>query len=88
MGLCHYDNISYNRIEILKYSEKSITNLIYFNPYGHADYHGPGTCVGTYISNNYLKGCSNEPFSIILQVLGKSDNTTLLIILLFVVQQV
>lgn len=78
MGSCHHDNISYNRIEILKYSEKSITNLIYFNPYGHADYQGPATCVGTYISNNYLKGCSNEPFSIILQVLGKSDNTTII----------
>lgn len=75
MGSCNYCNISYNRIEVLKYSDSSTTNLIYFNGFGHADYSGPADCVGTYISNNYLKGFSNGPWSIILNLLGKSDDT-------------
>ena len=78
MGSCDYCNISYNRIEVLKYSDTSTTNLIYFNGFGHADYSGPADCVGTYISNNYLKGFCNGPWSIILNLLGKSDFTTVI----------
>lgn len=67
MGECHYNLISHNRIEVLSYSELSVTNLIYFNPFGHADYSGSPLCKGNIISYNYLKGFCTGPMSIILQ---------------------
>ena len=67
MGECHYNLISHNRIEVLSYSDMSVTNLIYFNPFGHADYSGSPLCKGNIISYNYLKGFCTMPMSIILQ---------------------
>ncbi len=67
MGECHYNLISHNRIEVLSYSDVSVTNLIYFNPFGHADYSGSPVCRGNVISYNYLKGFCTMPMSIILQ---------------------
>ena len=68
MGECHYNLISHNRIEVLSYSDLSVTNLIYFNPFGHADYSGSSLCKGNIISYNYLKGFCTMPMSIILQM--------------------
>ncbi|MCK9151553.1 NosD domain-containing protein [Methanobacterium alcaliphilum] len=48
MGQCHYNNISNN------YMQATNANLIYYNPYGHADYGGDPDCHNNYISNNYL----------------------------------
>lgn len=67
MGECHYNLISNNSLEVLSYSEYSVTNLIYFNPFGHADFHGSALCKGNVISYNYLKGFCTMPMSIILQ---------------------
>lgn len=67
MGECHYNLISHNRIEVLSYSDLSVTNLIYFNPFGHADYSGSPLCKGNIISYNYLKGFCTGAMSIILQ---------------------
>lgn len=78
MGSCHYNNISYNRIEMTSYRPMVTSNLIYINPYGHADYSGPADCIGTYISNNYFKGFCNGEWSIIVRIMGKSDDTTIL----------
>ncbi|WP_405294408.1 right-handed parallel beta-helix repeat-containing protein [Methanobrevibacter sp.] len=68
MGQCHYNLISNNSLEVLSYSDLSVTNLIYFNPFGHADYSGSPLCLGNVISYNYLKGFCNGAMSIILQM--------------------
>ena len=68
MGQCHYNLISHNSLEVLSYSDMSVTNLIYFNPFNHADYSGSPLCVGNVISYNYLKGFCTLPMSIILQM--------------------
>ena len=68
MGQSHYNLISHNSLEVLSYSEMSVTNLIYFNPFGHADYSGSPLCLGNIISYNHLKGFCNLPMSIILQM--------------------
>ncbi len=67
MGDSHYNLISHNSLEVLSYSDMSVTNLIYFNPFGHADYTGTPLCKGNIISYNYLKGFCTLPMSIILQ---------------------
>lgn len=48
MGLCHNNNISYN------YMQTTAANIIYYNPFGHADYGGPADCYNNSITNNYL----------------------------------
>ena len=68
MGQCHHNLISHNSLEVLSYSDMSVTNLIYFNPFNHADYSGSPLCVGNVISYNYLKGYCTLPMSIILQM--------------------
>lgn len=67
MGESHYNLISHNSLEVLSYSDVSVTNLIYFNPFSHADYSGSPLCKGNIISYNYLKGFCTLPMSIILQ---------------------
>ena len=76
MGQCHYNLISHNSLEVLSYSDLSVTNLIYFNPFGHADYSGTALCKGNIISYNYLKGFCSMPMSIILQMTYESHDGT------------
>jgi len=78
MGSCDYNNISFNRIEITSFRNMVTSNMIYMNPFGHADYHNVADCIGTYISNNYFKGFSHSEWSIIINVMGKSDNTVII----------
>lgn len=78
MGSCHNNIISYNRIEVLSVRELVTSNLIYFNKWGHADYHGPADCVGNIISNNQFIGFCNSIWSIILKCEGQSDNTQII----------
>ncbi|WP_406536927.1 hypothetical protein [Methanobrevibacter sp.] len=79
MGESDYNNISYNRLEILRQYGMVVANIIYMNPYGHADYSGRADCVGTYISNNYLKDPSiNSVMEISINVMGVSDNTQII----------
>ena len=78
MGQCHYNLISHNSLEVLSYSDLSVTNLIYFNPFGHADYSGSPLCLGNIISYNYLKGFCNMPMSIILQMTYDSHDGTVI----------
>ena len=68
MGECHYNLISNNELEVLSYSDLSVTNLIYFNPFGHADFTGSSLCKGNVIVSNYLKGFCTGAMSIILQM--------------------
>ncbi len=56
MGDSNYNNISYN------YLQSTAANIIYYNPWGHADYGGNGICIGNYISNNHLYAISPGPF--------------------------
>lgn len=78
MGQCHNNLISHNRMEVLSYSELSVTNLIYFNPFGHADYTGSPLCEGNIISYNYLKGYCALPMSIIIQAQYASHDGTVI----------
>ena len=80
MGLCDYNNISYNRIEILTLHSHSgpVSNPIYFNPFGHADYSGPADCIGTYISNNYIKNSCNDVMAFTVNILGESNDTSII----------
>lgn len=78
MGNCHYNLISHNSLEVLSYSDLSVTNLIYFNPFGHADYYGSPLCKGNIISYNYLKGFCTLPMSIILQMEYASHDGTVI----------
>jgi parallel beta-helix repeat protein len=48
MGDSHNNNISYN------YMQTTMANVIYYNPFGHADYGGSPVCNNNYISNNYI----------------------------------
>lgn len=78
MGECHYNLISDNKIEVLSYSDYVVSNLIYFNPFGHADFTGSGLCVGNTIVNNYLKGFCTSPMTIIVQMdYANHDNTVI-----------
>ena len=78
MGLCHYNLISHNSLEVLSYSDTSVTNLIYFNPFGHADYSGSGLCKGNIISFNDFKGFCNGPMSILLQFVYENHDGTVI----------
>lgn len=79
MGLCDYNNISYNRLEVKTLYYAAVANIIYMNPYGHADYDGPADCVGTYISNNYIKNVDeNSIMEWTLNLMGQSDNTSII----------
>ena len=79
MGLSNYNNISYNRMEILSTRDVGVTsNVIYFNPWGHADYYGAADCIGTYISNNYIKNSGNSVWAYTVNVLGQSNFTTII----------
>ncbi|SEK43443.1 hypothetical protein SAMN05216439_0937 [Methanobrevibacter gottschalkii] len=78
MGQCHYNLISHNSLELLSYSDTSVTNLIYFNPFGHADYSGSGLCKYNMISFNDFKGFSNGPMSILLQSVYENHDGTVI----------
>ena len=78
MGQCHYNIISKNKLETLDYNDLIVSNLIYFNPFGHADYGGSPLCLGNVISDNYLKAFCNGAMSIVLQLVYENHiNTTI-----------
>ena len=78
MGSCDYNNISYNSLKIKYQVGLVVANVIYFNCFGHADYSGPATCIGTYISNNYIETAENNMFCYTLNVLGESNDTKII----------
>lgn len=76
MGRCNYNNISNNYIEICGYELMTTSNLIFFNPWGHADYDGGGACCdGNYISNNYLKNFGTGEWAVSLSLGYYSGDT-------------
>ena len=78
MGSCHYNLISKNKLETLDYNDYIVSNLIYFNPFDHADYSGSALCVGNTITDNYLKAFCNGVMSIVLQLVYENHvNTTI-----------
>lgn len=79
MGLCHNNLIDNNKLEVLSYSTTSVTNLIYYNPFGHADYGGAPDCYNNTISNNYLKGFCTGEMSIILQLAYADHHDTTIV---------
>ena len=78
MGLCDYNNISYNRLEIRTCKFGVASNVIYFNPFGHADYSGPAECIGTCISNNYIKNSCNDIWAFTINILGECNDTSVI----------
>lgn len=78
MGESHYNNISYNRMEIATCRGMVCANCIYFNPYGHADYSGIGDCIGNYIFGNYIRSNSNSDWSYTVAIEAESNNTQLI----------
>ena len=78
MGSCHNNTISYNRMKTLSVRVMVTSNLIYFNPWGHADYRGPGDCVGNLISYNYLEEFSNSEWQIAVKCNGESNDTRII----------
>lgn len=79
LGLCDYNNISYNRFVVKTLYYAAVSNIIYFNPYGHADYSGPADSVGNYISNNYLKNVDeNSIMEYTINIMGNSSYTKLI----------
>lgn len=76
MGLCHYNDISYNHLEnTYALGFGVVANIIYFNPYGHADYFDLGDCIGNNITNNFIKSYSNSEWSFALALEGQSNHT-------------
>lgn len=79
MSESHYNNISYNYIENTGVKWGVVGNLIYYNPFGHADLGGSGLCVGNYISNNQLYSKYTSEMIIGMQLVYNShDNTTII----------
>ena len=78
MGSCHNNTISYNRMKTLSVRAFVTSNLIYFNPWGHADYQGPGDCIGNLISYNYLEEFSNSEWQIAIKCNGESNDTRII----------
>ena len=78
MADSHYNLISNNSIEVLSYSDFSVTNLIYFSPFAFAGRLEPSLCVGNTIVHNDLIGFSTLPMSIIIQAIYDNNiNTTI-----------
>ncbi|WP_406536925.1 adhesin [Methanobrevibacter sp.] len=75
MGLCHYNDISYNRLENTYCRDMVAANIIYFNPYGHADYDDLGDCIGNNITNNFIRSYSNSIWSWTLALEAQSNHT-------------
>ncbi|WP_298502058.1 right-handed parallel beta-helix repeat-containing protein [uncultured Methanobrevibacter sp.] len=76
MGLCHYNDISYNHLEnTYALGFGVVANIIYFNPYGHADYFDLGDCIGNNITNNFIKSYSTSEWSFALALEGQSNHT-------------
>lgn len=78
MAESNYNLISQNTIEVLSYSDLSVTNLIYFSPFAFAGRIGSSLCIGNTITYNNLIGFSTMPMSIIIQaVYANNVNTTI-----------
>jgi len=72
-----YNLISHNKIEVLSYSDVSVTNLIYFSPFGFAGRTGSALCEGNNITYNELIGFCNLPMSIIIQGIHANNKNTI-----------
>ena len=78
MSNSHYNFISRNKIEVLSYSDMSVTNLIYFSPFAFAGRLDTALCEGCTISYNELIGFCTLPMSIIIQaVYANHENTVI-----------
>lgn len=78
MADSNYNLISRNRIEVLSYSDLSVTNLIYYSPFAFAGRLGSSQCLGNTITYNNLIGFSTMPMSIIIQAIYENNvNTTI-----------
>lgn len=74
----HFNFISRNTIEVLSYSDYSVTNLIYFSPFAFAGRMGSALCEGNTISYNKLIGYCTLPMSIIIQAVYSNHNNTII----------
>ena len=78
MADSNYNLISKNTIEVLSYSDMSVTNLIYFSPFAFAGRLGSSLCLGNTITYNNLIGFSTLPMSIVIQAIYENNiNTTI-----------
>ena len=73
-----YNLISHNKIEVLSYSDMSVTNLIYFSPFGFAGRTGSALCEKNTITYNELIGFCNLPMSIIIQGVHANNQNTII----------
>ncbi len=72
-----YNLISNNRLEVLNYSEFSVTNLIYYCPFSFAGRLISSLCVANTITYNDFIGYSTGAMSIIIQAIYDNNvNTT------------
>lgn len=78
MSNSHYNFISRNKIEILSYSDMSVTNLIYFSPFAFAGRLDSALCEGCIISYNELIGYCTLPMSIIIQSVYDNHKNTII----------
>lgn len=78
MSDSHYNFISRNKIEVLSYSDLSVTNLIYFSPFAFAGRLGSALCEGCTISYNELIGYCTLPMSIIIQSVYENHKNTII----------
>lgn len=74
----HNNFISGNTIEVLSYSEFSVTNLIYFSPFEFAGRIGSALCEGNEITYNNLIGYCTGPMSIIIQAVYSNHKNTII----------
>lgn len=73
MGQSHNNNISYN------YLQTTAANIIYYNPFGHADYGGPADCYNNSITNNYLYAIYASDTTIGMQLVYAQHQNTQII---------
>ena len=78
MSASNYNLISHNKIEVLSYSDMSVTNLIYFSPFGFAGRTGSALCKENTITYNELIGFCTLPMSIIIQGIHANNENTLI----------
>ncbi|MBE6506277.1 MAG: adhesin [Methanobrevibacter millerae] len=78
MGNSHRNFISRNKIEVLSYSDFSVTNLIYFSPFAFAGRLESALCEACTITYNELIGFSTLPMSIIIQAVYANHENTII----------
>ena len=78
MGNSHRNFISRNKVEVLSYSDFSVTNLIYFSPFAFAGRLESALCEGCTITYNELIGFSTLPMSIIIQAVYANHENTII----------